>query len=196
MHSAANLGPLPEGAAIRYSVDPAASKFTVRASASGWLSAFGHDPEIAIRGFSGEVEVDPNAIESSSLVIRVDPASLQVLNKMSDRDCKEIERITHEEVLLAGSFPEITYECSQVTATASREGRYWVALNGQLTLRGITKAQTVPASVMLTDDGLRAKGDFSLRQTEYDIKPYSAMGGGLVVKDELKFNFDVVARKS
>jgi hypothetical protein len=30
-------------------------------------------------------------------------------------------------------------------------------------------------------------------QKDYEIKPVSAMGGGLVIKDELKFNFDIVA---
>ena len=42
---------------------------------------------------------------------------------------------------------------------------------------------------------LRAFGEFSLRQSDYGIKPVSAVGGGLKVKDEVKFTFDIVARK-
>jgi hypothetical protein len=42
---------------------------------------------------------------------------------------------------------------------------------------------------------LRAFGEVSLRQSDYNIKPVSAVGGGLKVKDEVKFTFDIAARK-
>ena len=37
-------------------------------------------------------------------------------------------------------------------------------------------------------------GDFSLRQSDYGIKPVSFAGGALRLKDELKFAFELVAR--
>lgn len=43
-------------------------------------------------------------------------------------------------------------------------------------------------------ESLRAHGEFPLRQTEYGIKPVSAAGGTIKLKDELKFTFDIVAR--
>ena len=43
---------------------------------------------------------------------------------------------------------------------------------------------------------LRANGEFSVRQTDYGIKPVSVAGGALKLKDELKCSFDIVARKS
>ena len=42
---------------------------------------------------------------------------------------------------------------------------------------------------------LRAFGEFAIRQSDYNIKPVSAIGGGLKVKDEVKFSFDIVARR-
>jgi len=42
---------------------------------------------------------------------------------------------------------------------------------------------------------LHAFGEFTIRQSDYNIKPISAIGGGLKVKDELKFSFDIVGRK-
>ena len=44
-------------------------------------------------------------------------------------------------------------------------------------------------------DMLRSLGEFSLRQSDYNIKLVSAIGGWLKVKDEVKFSFDIVARK-
>jgi hypothetical protein len=49
--------------------------------------------------------------------------------------------------------------------------------------------------VALTEDSLRAFGNFSLLQTDYDLKLASAAGGALKVKDELKFSFNILARK-
>jgi hypothetical protein len=42
---------------------------------------------------------------------------------------------------------------------------------------------------------LRASGEFTMRQSDYGIKPISVAGGALKVKDELKFSFEMVARK-
>ena len=43
-----------------------------------------------------------------------------------------------DEVLETDRFPEIVYECSRVSASGSGD-RYWVALNGELTLHGVTE---------------------------------------------------------
>ena len=37
--------------------------------------------------------------------------------------------------------------------------------------------------------------NFRLRQSDYGIKPVSFAGGALRLKDELKFNFELVARQ-
>jgi hypothetical protein len=42
---------------------------------------------------------------------------------------------------------------------------------------------------------LRASSDFTLNQTDYNIKLVSVAGGTLKLKDELKFSFEIVARK-
>jgi hypothetical protein len=44
-------------------------------------------------------------------------------------------------------------------------------------------------------DLIRASGEFTLRQTDYGIQPFSAIGGAMKVKDELKFCFEMVVRK-
>jgi polyisoprenoid-binding protein YceI len=68
-------------------------------------------------------------------------------------------------------------------------------LNGELTLHGVSRPLTVPARVTINGDILKASGTFSLLQTDYDIQLVSVAGGALKVKDEVKFSFDIVARK-
>ena len=52
--------------ADHYTIDPGMSRFTVRAFASGVFSAFGHNPTIAIRDFSGEADFDPATLENAA----------------------------------------------------------------------------------------------------------------------------------
>lgn len=179
----------------RYAINAMISRFTVQAFASGLLSAFGHNPKIAIRDLKGEIQFDPAQIEKSTmhLVIRAD--SLTVTDNINDKDRREIEGDMREKVLETTKYPEIVYEVSSVSVNKADNGQSHLTLNGQLTLHGVTHTQKIPAALVATGDMLRAFGEFSLRQTDYGIKPVSAVGGGLKVKDELKFTYDIVARQ-
>ena len=177
---------------MRYRVDPQASRFTVRAFAGGPLATVGHSPTFVVRDFRGEVDYDPEAPEASSLRLSVGAASLAVSDSMSDKDRREIERTTQEQVLETGRFPEITYDCpaSRVTAISPMQ----LTLAGDLTLHGVTRPQTVSARVYLMGGTLRGQGEATVRQAEFDIRPVSVAGGMLKVKEELKIAFDIVAR--
>lgn len=180
----------------RYSINPMVSRFTVQAFASGLLSAFGHNPKIAIRDLKGEIQFDPEHVDKSTmhLVIRAD--SLGVMDNISDKDRREIESEMREKVLETSRYPEIVFDVSSVTVAKTGNAQSSVTLNGQLGLHGVKKGQKVPATLVATGDMLRAFGEFSFRQTDYGIRPTSAAGGALKVKDEVKFTFDIVARKS
>jgi polyisoprenoid-binding protein YceI len=180
---------------VRYLTDARASQFTVQVFAGGLLSAFGHNPTIAIGDFLGDAQVNPDDLERSSLQVTVKAESLTVKDDISDKDRRETERAMREEILEISTYPKIVYECSNISATKSGEGQYSVTLNGELTLHGVTRSHTVSARVALTEDSLRAFGNFSLLQTDYDLKLASAAGGALKVKDELKFSFNILARK-
>ena len=180
---------------VRYVFDTGVSRFTVRAFARGMLSAFGHSPAFAIHQYSGVVQFNPETLEGTSLRIAVEAASLEVADDISDKDRRDIEREMRDRVLEIGKYPEIVYECSGVALNKTGDGQYTVTLNGDLTLHGVTRGQSVTAKVVVTGDILRALGECSLRQSDYNIKLVSAMGGGLKVKDEVKLSFDLVARK-
>jgi polyisoprenoid-binding protein YceI len=179
---------------VHFVTDARASQFTVQVFSGGLLSAFGHNPTIAIREFLGEAQVNPDDVERSSLRVTVKAESLTVKDNISDKDRGDMERVMHEEILETASYPEIVYQCSNLAATKIAEGQYSVTLHGDLTLHGVTRSHSVPARVALTDDSLRGFGSFTLRQTDYDLKPASLAGGALKVKDELKFSFNILAR--
>ena len=115
-----------------------------------------------------------------------------VQNEISDKDRREMQRVMREEVLEADKYPEIVFESTAVATNAG--GR--IEIEGNLTLHGVTRRERLAAQVAVTGDLLRAFGDFTIRQTDYRIKLASVAGGALKLKDELKFNFDFVARRT
>jgi len=101
----------------------------------------------------------------------------------------------HDQVLEDSRFPEIIYDCASAAARPIGSGQFKVALNGQLTLHGVTFPQAITATLSATGTLLRASGEFTIRQTDYNIKPVTIAGSMLKVKDELKCTFDISARR-
>jgi polyisoprenoid-binding protein YceI len=196
MNSALGAKMSPESSTVQYTIDQERSRFTVRAFASGLLSGFGHNPLIGLREVSGEVNFSPGAIAESSLILRLKPDSFAVQNDVSDKDRREIERMMKDEVLEVGRFPEITFESRQVSGTQLGESMYMLKIEGDLTLHGATRSQSISAQVVPADDNIRAQGEFTIKQSDFNIKLVSVAGGALKVKDELKFAFDIVAVKA
>lgn len=159
------------------------------------LSAFGHSPTLTARDFSGEARFVPETFEDAYLLIRIAAASLAVMDDISEKDRREMERTMHEEVLGTARFPEIVFESSKAAATKTGDDQFKVDVAGTLTMAGVSNNQTISMRVVFIGGTLRAHGEFSVRMSAYGIKPPSAIGGTLKVKDELKCSFDMVARK-
>jgi polyisoprenoid-binding protein YceI len=182
-------------AIAQYTIDTTKSRLTVRAFASGLLSGLGHNPVIGVRDFSGTVSFSPENLADSSMNFAVKAASLFVQNDVSDKDRGEIERTMNNDVLQVQQFPEIAFTTRQVSGMRMGDSLYVARIEGDLSLHGVNRPQTITAQVVPGDDSVRAYGDFSLKQTDFNIKLVSVAGGALKVKDELKFSFDIVARK-
>ncbi len=196
MHSAINPIPTPEDTIARYRLDARASRFRAQAFAAGLLAVFGHNPIIAIRDFSGEAVFDPHSLEQSSLQVTINSDSLEVEDDVSANDRNEILQTMRNDVLEVGRYSDIRYESKSVRGRPAGEGRFQIVVSGNLSLHGITRPLDIAASLVVNGDDCRASGEFVVRQSDYKIKPPSAVGGGLKVKDEVKCSFDIVARKT
>ena len=187
--------PAPAAARARFVIDARRSRFTVQAFATGILSSMGHNPTIGIRGFSGEVEFDPEAIEAAALSLTIQAASLEVLDDVRDRDRREMEKVMKDDVLEVAKYPQITYEAAEMEVTRIDGAVYSANINGKVSFHGVSRSQPITARIMESGEMLRISGDFMLRQSDFQIKPVSVAGGALKLKDELKFNFEMVARR-
>ncbi|MDX2040727.1 MAG: YceI family protein [Acidobacteriota bacterium] len=179
-----------------YTIVPGESSFWVFVPKTGLLSGLAHDHEIGVKSFSGKIVVPESGTGGGSLELNVDAASLEVLDKKpSEADKKKIYNSMHNEVLESAKHPKITFKSVSVDDLKSTGGdSYGFALSGDLTLHGVTKRITVPVSLTINAKELRAVGKYTLRQTDFGIKPYSAAGGTIKVKNEITVHFNIVAR--
>jgi polyisoprenoid-binding protein YceI len=184
-----------QDAVVRYQVDPAMGRLTVKVLASGLLSMMGHNPTIAVGTYSGEASAAADTLARASLRMTVQPDSLTVTDDISQKDKLEIESRMKQEVLETARYPSIGFESSAITASKIGENSYAVQALGNVSLHGVSRVQTIVAQVALNGDTLRAFGEFSLRQTDFGIPLVSVAGGTLKVKDEVKISFDITARK-
>lgn len=180
----------------RYELDPRVSRFNVKVSAGGPLAKLGHSPTISITEFSGEIRVVPGNIAQSNCEIKIVPQSMVVADDIKEKDRAEIQATMLSEVLETAKYPGITFVSSAVEAEQVLEGLYRVRVTGGLGLHGLVRKEMIKAQVAFLGDTVRASGDFAILQSNYGIKLYSVAAGALAVKDELKFMFDVVGRKT
>ena len=101
----------------------------------------------------------------------------------------------NDEVLETTKFPDILYNAPSISVTRMADMLYSAMLDGDLTMHGATRRQPITARVSMLGSMLRASGEFTLDQTDYNIKLVSVAGGALKLKDELKFSFEIVARR-
>ncbi len=183
------------GATVRYRLDSGQSRFIVRALVGGLLSAFGHNHTIGIREFTGEATLTSDSVAPASLQMTIKADSLAVLDKVSAKDKQEIENKMRNEVLETDQHPNIVFKSTNIAANKTAEGQYELQIWGDVNLHGVSKSIWFKGQMTLNGNTLRAKGEFALRLSEFSIKPVSAAGGTVKVKDEVKFSFDIVGVK-
>jgi polyisoprenoid-binding protein YceI len=186
---------LPEGAYPVFTVDSRTSRFTVQAFATGMLSMMGHNPTIGVRTFRGEVEFDPESGSAGRFRLVVQSASLFVQDDIKDSDRREMERLMKTDVLDVSQYPEIVYEAPSASVSKIGDSLFSATIDGSLSLHGVTRTERLSVRIVSMPEMLRASGEFTLRQSDYQIKPVSVAGGALKLKDELKFAFEMVARR-
>ncbi|PYS78488.1 MAG: hypothetical protein DMF66_06225 [Acidobacteria bacterium] len=180
----------------RYRLDAGRSQFMVRAFAGGPLFFKGHDHFVKVGDFTGEAELTPGALNPAALHLRVRADSLEETRDVFTPQQKQIiNRELREIVLETAKYPEITFNSTEVTGRVLTGGQYETNIGGDLTLHGVTRHIVIPATVTLSGNDLRARGEFTVNRGDYKVKATSAVHGLVRVRDKLKFTFDIVAHQ-
>jgi len=179
---------------VRFTIDAKSSRLTVQAFASGFITVFTHSPKFLVRNFVGEITFFSEGMESSLVHLLTNIRSLEMMDKAGNFDRNEIER-RFTEVLEADKIPTADYRSSGVSLAKTGDDLYQVSILGDLNLHGITRATAVETQVVVGVDTLRAQGSFSITPSDFGLKVSSIAGNTLKFKDELKCEYDLVARR-
>lgn len=177
----------------RYRIDAERGNFTVQAFAEGMLSFMGHNPTFAVRRYGGEIQFAGGDKQVESMLVVAEAESLSLRDNVSEKDRAEIENTMRNEVLETGNFSEISFVSKDVSIREMSSGKFSVTASGVLSLHGATLPKNINAVAEINNGNLRANGEFSLRQSDFNIGQFKALGGTLKVKDEVKITFDIAA---
>lgn len=165
------------------------SRLEVKTGKSGLLGFAGHDHIIRANHPTGRIVYDPTTPANSRVEISVLTKNLEVLTPPDTAEIRKVTEAMRTEVLFIDRHPEITFVSKSVTAI---KGGFRVL--GSLTISGKTRDVTVDLATTIAPDTLRAEGSFSVKQTDFGIKPYKGGPGGTVrVADKVDFRLNVVA---
>jgi polyisoprenoid-binding protein YceI len=180
----------------RYRLDASQSTFIAHAHAGGLLWFKGHEHLVKVREFTGEAQLNPNAINQSSLLISAQTASMVETSSIFTEPEKQIiNKELREIVLLPDQYPEIVFKSKSVTGKTSGSNQYDLKISGDLTLHGVTRQITIPTKVTVTGNDLRAQGEFSINRDDFKVKATSAVHGLVRVRDKVTFTFDIVGHQ-
>jgi polyisoprenoid-binding protein YceI len=169
----------------------AASRFEVKTGKAGLLGFAGHTHVVRAAGFTGRVVYYPNAPHESRVEINVPANSLAVLETSDTAEVRKITQAMRTEVLHVDEYPVISFVSESVTP--SSDGFH---VQGRLTLAGQTRDVSCDIRAEIGADTLRATGSFSVKQTDFGIRPYRGGPAGTVrVADRVMFSFDAVGMR-
>jgi polyisoprenoid-binding protein YceI len=150
----------------------------VKTGRHGAAAKAGHDLVIEVKSWEATLHVDDDPA-ASSLELSADPSSLHVvkgeggMQALGDDDKADIRKTIDKDVLKKKSIA--------FTSSSVSDADGGLAVSGELELGGTTK----PVDFVVTGDGGSVAGSATFKQSDWGIKPYSALFGALKVNDEV-----------
>lgn len=169
----------------RASIDTGRSSIVIHVYKAGLLSAFGHEHEIHANIEHGTIDEGKQTVEFS-----VDSRSLRVMDRgISDNDRAQIQStMLGPKVLDSEKFPEIRFHSTTLEPNGAGK---WTA-HGDLMLHG----ETHSVRISVAGSSGRYRGSTTLHQKDFGITPVTVAGGSIKVKDEVRIDFEIVAKTS
>ena len=161
---------------------PSSGTLRVRTGRTGAVARAGHDLLIEVTAWDATLTL---AGEETSLELRADSTSLRVLEgtggimELGDDDRASIVQTIDEDVLRRR---DIEFRSSSARLDGDR-----YEISGELTLNGQTHPLTFE---LLAPAGGPLRASAMVKQTDWEIKPYTTLFGALKVADEVTVSFE------
>jgi polyisoprenoid-binding protein YceI len=171
---------------VIYELGPDQGTLAIRTNRTGTVAKAGHDLLIHVTKWSGTLQTggEPTVTldaDATSLKVREGTGGMMALD---DGDLANIEQTIDDDVL---KRQDISFRSTRVEETADG-----LSVTGDLTLRGTTRP--IAFDLALTEG--RLTGAAVVKQTEWGMKPYTALFGALKVADDVRVEIDVALAQS
>ena len=140
--------------------------------------------------FEGVIAFDAAQPQASTARFTIKAASIDT--KTPDRDA----HLRSDDFFAVETYPTITFESTRITAVGG--DRYDVA--GNLTMRGVTKAITIPMSYLgqavdpWGNEKIAFEGEVTINRKDFGLNWNAALeAGGFLVGDDVKISLSVQA---
>jgi polyisoprenoid-binding protein YceI len=159
-----------------YKLGPDNASLHVETGRSGAAAKAGHDLIIDVTSWEATLEVG----DASRLELSADPSSLHVregkggMQALGDDDKADIRKTIDKDVLKKKDISFTSSSCE-----SAGDG---LKVSGDLEMGG----KTQQVSFDLRESGGTLTGSAAVKQSDWGIKPYSALFGALKVNDEVK----------
>ncbi|HYJ89727.1 MAG TPA: YceI family protein [Pyrinomonadaceae bacterium] len=180
---------------IRFKLDPSKSTFICHANRAGIAYFKGRSHRVAVKDFDGEASMSLDSVSPASLTMTIRSASLEETDPIfTPQEKGTINGELNKIVLETAKYPEITFKSTDITGSL-KNGAFDVKVTGDITLHGITRRVTIPATVTVNGDTFEAKGNFSLNRKRFGVNATEAFHGFVKVRHVLKFEFDIIGQR-
>ena len=185
-----------QAAGATYKIVPSQSKFTVWSKTSSPLPNLRHTRQQRTSNFSGNVAFSaPNKPSSVTMNVQADSLKTVVEHDLNTGTAARVDMVTKRDILQSDKYPTITFKGIGSNVKVGAGGAISGTLKGNLSLHGVTRAVSVPLSGKVSGNMVNAKGQFTLKQSDYGITLISIMGGMLAAQDPVTIDFNLVAKK-
>jgi polyisoprenoid-binding protein YceI len=168
-----------------HNIGPQDGKVLVNVYKDGVAAKMGHDLTLEATSWSGKADISADDPSSSGVQVTIDADSLDVVEghggakPLSQSDKADIKK----NIAKTLGRGDISFESTKVSGSVPR-----ISVQGNLTINGQSKPVTLDLTV---DDNGKAAGKVSFNQSQFGIKPFSAMLGALKVKDNVDISVDL-----
>lgn len=198
-----NAGVKVPGNTPRFLVDPEASEIRLLVNRAGPLARFGHNHVITGR-VRGEIRAGERAADSGfrleipvkSFVVDANTARAEEGEEFAAEVSEQARQATRDNLLGKDVLDSASHPLIEVDSVALVGPRWNPAVLARATLRGVTRDLRFPAAVVQRGDRLTVVATFRIRQTDFDLIPFTVMGGGLRVRDAVDIRLHLVARRA
>ena len=164
------------GNAQSFKIDPKSFNMTINGTTNV------HDFTTKVTQVNGEIVLNgPKQVQS--LIVSIPVKSIKSGEKLMDTKTYEAFK--------ADKYPLINFKLFEVSALEISGEKIVVTLSGNLTMAGVTRKIQIKSTGVNSKTGTYDfKGSVSLKMTDFDMKPPTAMMGLMKVGDVITLKYD------